>query len=101
MDDAIDCLNPPQREILRTLASGKRNSDDAEADRILDIVVLRDPPAGPWEGEIAKLKQALRSEYYRERRKVLVQAVKNAEARNDERELAAALEELKNIPHGE
>ena len=50
---------------------------------------------------LLKLKAALASEYYKERRKILAQAVKNAEARHDDKELSAALEELKNLPTGE
>ena len=51
--------------------------------------------------EAAKLKEAFAGEYYKERRKIIAQAIKNAEARHDENELAAALEEMKNLPAGE
>jgi len=94
-------LDPTQKEILRILASGKRKSDDPAIDALIDLIVLRETPAEPWDDEILKLKTALQGEYLKERRKIIAQAIKNAEARHDERELAAALEEMKNLPAGE
>jgi DNA primase len=99
-----DCalfLDPTQKEIVRILASGKRKSDDPAIDALIDLVVLREPPAEPWDTEAAKLKTALAGEYYKERRKIIAQAIKNAEDRRDEGELTAALEEMKNLPAGE
>jgi DNA primase len=99
-----DCalfLDPTQKEVVRILASGKRKSDDPAIDALIDLVVLREPPAEPLDTEAAKLKTALAGEYYKERRKIIAQAIKNAEARHDERELAAALEEMKDLPSGE
>ena len=100
-DDCASFLNPTQKELLRIVASGKRKSDDPAIDAMIDLVVLREPPAEPWDTEAAKLKAALAGEYYKERRKIIAQAIKNAEARHDEQELAAALEEMKNLPSGE
>jgi DNA primase len=100
-DDCKSFLNPTQAEVLRIVASGKRKSDDPAMDAMIDLVVLREPPAEPWDEEMLKLKAALAGEYYRERRKIIAQAIKNAEACHDERELASALEELKNLPSGE
>jgi len=100
-DDCKSFLNPAQAEVLRIVASGKRKSDDPAMDAMIDLVILREPPTEPWDDEIVKLKTALAREYYRERRKIIAQAIKNAEARHDERELKAALEEMKNLPTGE
>ncbi len=41
---------------------------------------------------------ALAKEYYKERRQIIALAIKNAEANGNDAELAAALEELKNLP---
>lgn len=98
-DDCALFLDPTQREILRLVKSGKRKSDDPVIDAMIDLVVLREPPPEPWDEEAAKLKEALAGEYYKERRKIIAQAIKNAEARHDERELKAALEEMKNLPN--
>ncbi len=99
-DDCAPFLDPFQKEVVRTIASGKRKSDDAAVDAVIDLVMLREAPPEPWDGEIAKLKAELAREYYRERRRIIAQAIKNAEARHDEKELAAALEELKDLPLG-
>jgi len=100
-DDSVLFLNPTQKEMLRILASGARKSDDPALDAAIDLVVLREPPRDVSDAEAAKLKSSLAREYYKERRQILSQAVKNAETRHDDRELAAALEELKNLPAGE
>jgi DNA primase len=100
-DDCASFLDPTQKEILRIVASGKRKSDDSAIDAVIDLVVLREPPQGPWDNEVTKLKAAIAGEYYKERRRIIAQAIKNAEARHDERELKAALEEMKNLPTGE
>jgi DNA primase len=100
-DDSALFLNPIQKEMLRILASGARKSDDPALDAAIDLVVLREPPRDVSDAEAAKLKSSLTKEYYKERRQILSQAVKNAETRHDERELATALEELRNLPAGE
>lgn len=97
LDECALFLNPTQKEIVRVLASGKRKSDDPEIDAAIDLIVLREPPAIVDE-EIAKLKAALAGEYYKERRKIISLAIRNAEAHGNEKELAAALEEMKNLP---
>jgi DNA primase len=101
LDDCVLFFDPTQKEVLRILASGKRKSDDPAIDALIDLVVLRESPAEPWDEEAMKLKTALAGEFYKERRKIISQAIKNAEARHDDRELKAALEELKNLPTGE
>jgi hypothetical protein len=68
---------------------------------MIDLAVLREPPQDVSDAETAKLKSSLAGEYYKERRQILLQAIKNAEVRHDEPELAAALEELRNLPTGE
>ena len=100
-DDCTPFLNPTQKEVMRILASGKRKSDDPAIDAAIDLVVLRESPREPWDAEAAKLKAALAGEYYKERRRIIAQAIKNAEARHDEHELKAALEEMRNLPAGE
>jgi DNA primase len=97
-DDCKSFLDPTQKEILRIVANGKRKSDDPAIDAVIDLVVLREPLVSR-DDEAAKLKTALTGEYYKERRKIIAQAIKNAEARHDEHELKAALEELKNLPN--
>ena len=101
LHDCAPFLNPTQKEVVRILASGKRKSDDPAIDALIDLVVLREPPRGPWDDETAKLKTALKGEYYKERSKIIAQAIKNAEARHDDCELKDALEEMKNLPSGE
>lgn len=101
LDGCETFLDPTQNEILRILASGKRKSEDPAIDAVIDLMMLREPQRTSWETEIIKLKAALSGEYYKERRKIIAQAIKNAEARHDERELQAALEEMKNLPAGE
>jgi DNA primase len=99
LDDCVDHFTPVQREILAILKRGERKSDDAVLDAMLDAILLRDTselPSGPQ--EIADIKAALAREYYKERRHVLALAVRNAEQKGDEKELEAALAELKNIP---
>jgi DNA primase len=101
LDDCTLFLDPTQKEVVRILAKGKRKSDDPAIDAVIDLVVLRESPQEPWDNEAAKLKAALKGEYYKERRKIIAQAIKNAEARHDDHELKAALEEMKNLPSGE
>jgi DNA primase len=97
LDDSIEFFIPQQKEIVRILKSGKRASEDPSLDAAISIIVLRASDELTAE-EIAALKSELAKEYYKERRKILAQAIKNAEARGNESELAAALTELKNLP---
>ena len=97
LDACVDFLSPTQREILQILKSGKRQSQDPGLDAIMGIVTLRASDAVSDE-QLAALKSELAKEYYKERRKIVTQAIKNAEAHGNEVELAAALEELKNLP---
>ncbi len=96
-DDCATFLDPIQKEILRILKSGKTKSEDPSLDETIGLIVLRAPGDIALE-EIEALKAELSKEYYKERRKILAQAIKNAEARGNETELKAALEELKNLP---
>ncbi len=97
VDDCLVFLNPTQREILQLLKSGKRQSEDPSLDAAISSVVFRASDE-LTAAEIADLKSELAKEYYKERRKILAQAIKNAEARGNATELAAALEELRNLP---
>ncbi len=96
IDDCAEYLDPAQKEMLRLLKSGKRKSDDPSLDEALGLVILRASGERSDE-EIGALKRELAKEFYKERRAILAQAVKNAEARGDESELKAALAELKNL----
>ncbi len=99
LDDCAPFLAPPQREVVRILASGKRASEDPALDASIGLIVLR--TGGDLEKEeVSTLKRELEKEYYKERRQILAQAVKNAEARGDEKELKAALAELAELPPG-
>jgi len=50
------------------------------------------------DGEITSLKAELAKEYYKDRRHILAMAIKNAEAKGNEAELKAALQELSDLP---
>jgi DNA primase len=100
IEDCAIFFTPSQKEIFTLLKSGKRKSDDPALDAVVNLIVLRDPTVvGELsEEDAAVLKEGLAKEYYKERRKVLSLAVRNAEARGDETELAAALAELSKLP---
>jgi DNA primase len=102
IDDCVPFLDPTQKEIFTLLKSGKRKSDDAALDAIINLIVLRDPTAMSdlSDEDIAVIKDGLAREYYKERRKILSLAVRNAEARGDQTELEAALAELSKLPGG-
>ena len=95
-------LTPQQGELFELLRSGKRKSEDATLDEALELIVLRDPTAvsALSDRDLVSLKSDLAREYYRERRKILALAVRNAEARGNDSELAAALAELSKLPGG-
>ncbi len=97
LDDCAPFFNPTQKEILRLLAAGKRKSEDPALDAMIDGIVLRASGERAAE-EIATLKIELAKEFYKERRLILEKAIKNAEARGNESELGAALEELSKLP---
>lgn len=103
MEDCEAFLTPTQKEIYALLKSGGRKSDDAALDAVVGLIVLRDPTAISdfKEEDVATLKEGLTREYYKERRHILALAVKNAEARGDDTELAAALAELAKLSGGD
>ncbi|HEX4104447.1 MAG TPA: DNA primase [Candidatus Paceibacterota bacterium] len=97
LDDCAQFFTPRQKEIARILKSGKHKSEDPTLDEVIGLVMLR--ASGDFPGEtVDALKAELAKEYYKERRKVLAQAIKNAEARGNETELKAALEEIAKLP---
>lgn len=99
LDDCTARFTPVQAEIFALLKSGTRKSDDPKLDAVLDAIVTRDTGELPAAAdEIAALKEGLAREYYKERRQILALAVRNAEQRGDEKELAAALAELRELP---
>ena len=102
LEDGVIFFTPVQKEIYDILKSGARRSDDPILDTAIDLIVLRDPgDLGDLSADdMATLKAGFANEYYKERRHILTLAIKNAEARGNETELAAALDELKNLPGG-
>jgi DNA primase len=103
IEDCRQFFAPPQAEMYELLKSGKRKSDDAALDAAIGLIVLRDPTtmSDIADDDIATLKEGLAKEYYRERRHILSLAIKNAEARGNDAELAAALAELSKLAGGE
>ncbi|MGD1003559.1 MAG: DNA primase [Minisyncoccia bacterium] len=100
--DCVTFFTPTQKELFTLLKSGKRKSDDAGLDVIVNLIVLRDPTAISElsDEDIAVLKEGLAKEYYKERRHILSLAVRNAEAHGNQVELDAALAELSKLPGG-
>lgn len=103
IESCREFLTPQQREIYELLKNGKRGSDNATLDAIVNLIVLRDPTdiVDISDDDFATLKEGLAKEYYKERRKILSLAVRNAEARGNDTELALALAELAKLPGGE
>jgi hypothetical protein len=91
---------PAQKEVWRLLVAGKRKSDDPALDETIDLIVLRSGTERT-DVEIGGLKSELAKEYYKERRRIIAQAIKNAEANGNAAELEAAMEELKDLPAGD
>ena len=73
IEDCREFFTPTQKEIFTLLKSGKRKSDDAALDAIVNLIVLRDPTAMSdlSDDDIAVLKEGLAKEYYKERRHIL------------------------------
>ncbi len=100
LEDCALFLTPAQNEIREILVAGKRKSDDSALDEALGLIVLSasrelsDPELLNLKSEIAKL-------YYRERRRIVSLAIRNAEANGNHEELAAAIKELGEIPGAE
>ncbi len=103
IEDCQTFFTPTQMEIFTLLKSGKRKSDDATLDALINLIVLRDPTtvSDMTDDDVATIKDGLAKEYYKERRHILTLAVKNAEAGGNDVELAAALDELSKLPGGE
>jgi len=100
LDDCADFLNPTQKEVLRILKSGKRQTEDPSLDAEINLVVLS--TAGVLSNqEIEGLKAELAKEYYKERRHILTLAIRNAEAKGNDIEREAATKELDSIPSTE
>jgi DNA primase len=100
IEDCVPFFIPAQKEIFTLLKDGERKSDDATLDAIVNLVVLRDPTniSELSDDDIAVLKDGLAKEYYKERRHILSLAVRNAEVRDNQAELKAALTELSMLP---
>ena len=97
LDDVAAFFTPVQKEMFRLLKSGKKKSEDPSLDEAIDLIVLG-ASQELKEAEIDALKAEFTKEYYKDRRSVLTQAIKNAEAKGNEAELKGALEELRNLP---
>jgi DNA primase len=97
LEDVSAFFNPTQKEIFHILKSGKRQSEDLALDSIIGSIVLQSSDELTAE-ELRILKAELTKEFYKERRKILAQVIKNAEARGNEEELSAALKELQSLP---
>jgi DNA primase len=97
LDECATFFLPVQKEILRILKSGKRQSEDPSLDEVLALIVLR-ASGDLSEENVNMLKTELSKEYYKERRQILSLAIKNAEAKGNEMELKAALEEMRSLP---
>ncbi|HEY5220648.1 MAG TPA: DNA primase [Candidatus Paceibacterota bacterium] len=102
IEDCREFFTPAQKEIYELLKVGKRKSDDATLDMTVNLIVLRDPTdvTDLSDEDIVTLKEGLAKDYYKERRKILSLAVRNAEARGNQVELDAALAELSTLPGG-
>ncbi len=97
IDECANFFVPAQKEIWRILKSGARRSEDPALDETIGLIVLRASGDIPHE-EIRALKIELAKEYYKERRKILAQAIKNAEAKGNKAEADAAMKELDGLP---
>ncbi len=98
IDDCVFFFAPAYKEVAALLKSGKRSSTDLALDAVIGTIVLRSSDIVLGDAEITFLKNALAKEYYKERRQIIALAIKNAEANGNDAELAAALEELTNLP---
>jgi DNA primase len=98
IEDSVFFFAPPYKEILALLKSGKRSSPDLALDAIIGSIVLRSSDVVLSDAEMTFLKNALAKEYYKERRRIIALAIRNAEANGNEAELKAAMEELSKLP---
>ncbi len=100
LDGCEEYLAPAVNDALAVLRKGERRSNDAALDALLDAILLRDTSelADISQSEIAAFRSDLAHEYYKERRQVLTLAIRNAEAKGDDAELRAALDELRSLP---
>lgn len=100
MEDATDHLAPSGKEVYEILKRGEKKSEDATLDALIEAIMVRDmtDTESATAEDIKGLKEGLAKEYYKERRQVLTLAVRNAETRGDEKELSAALNELRKLP---
>jgi len=97
IEDCVLYFTPAQKEVFRILKDGKKRSEDSSLDEVVGLVVLG-ASSEMTDGEITSLKAELAKEYYKDRRHILAMAIKNAEAKGNEAELKAALQELSDLP---
>lgn len=96
LDDCKVQLALSHQKILDILRTNRQKSDDPALDEALSFIILGAENLS--DAEIAELKRELESEYWKERKKELILAVRRAEESGDEARLLAALEELRNLP---
>jgi len=97
IEDCVPYFTPAQTEVFRILKDGNKRSEDPSLDEVVGLVVLG-ASSEMSDEEIASLKAELAKEYYKDRRQILSMAVKNAEAKGNDAELRAALQELNDLP---
>lgn len=90
------CLAPGYEPVLELLRAGQHSSDNPKLDHILNLVVLRSEDLS--DKEVLELKEQLRREYAKSRRKELTHIVRQAEAKGDEAAVSQALEEMNQLP---
>lgn len=96
LEDCMAQFALSHQRILDILRAGRKKSDDPALDEALSFIILG---AENLSGtEIAELKRELDREYWKERKRELAVAVRQAEEGGDEARLTAALEELRNLP---
>jgi DNA primase len=99
LDDCAEFLLPFQKELLKMLRDGALRSEDPRIDEAMERIMLQSSNNPERDdARIASLKAQIKKEYYKERRRMLSRAIKNAEANGNEGELAAALAELSALP---
>lgn len=94
-DELAGSLPPDYAKVLDLLRKGDRKSVDPSTDRLMETVVLKSRDL--TDGEVADLKKQLTSEYSKERRRTLIQRVKEAETSGNKEELESALKELNDL----
>lgn len=86
----------PYQALAALLEAGSATSGDRDLDALLERLILRAEPLDA--GEIELVKEHLAREYALDRRRELALRIKHAETSGDDRMLATALRELRELP---